>query len=278
MKGQGSEKSAAKPGSQTEIAGSPALNNRVDIEVGPVKIGGSFGVVVSVVLGLLLGAGGILALVYYYQQPDIVVRPMISTAAAATSLARSSETPSPTATPADMGAPTEIPDVFPLEQAPFTAFAYGGTLNTTDYKGIGILTVNRNGRSGTSYELEYRLPPPDEGPGYAGLSLTFEKPQDWTAYKFIEVTITLGDDQARCDIGIKDLATKANYVRLGDREWYGSDTSVTITGDTHQVTLPFKTRFEDVDLKFVKEIVFNIGSDFSDGDHSFTVDSLSLVP
>jgi hypothetical protein len=176
-------------------------------------------------------------------------------------------------TPPVMVTPTIERKVFSIEEIPVKVFAYGG-VNESQGQGSGTLTLVRNGITGTEYSLEYFLP--DEGDGYAGLAFRFLDPQDWTPYEFVEVTVSFEDPEASCDFGIRDIADKIGYVRLGG----GNPTSgidLTISGNQQTAKIPLATSFEAVNRKVVHELIFNADSYFIRGRHILKIISIKLL-
>jgi hypothetical protein len=169
--------------------------------------------------------------------------------------------------------PTIERKVFSVEEVPFKVFAYGG-VNEPQGQGSGTLTLIRNGITGTEYSLEYFLP--DEGDGYAGLAFRFLDPQDWTPYESVEVTVSFEDPEASCDFGIRDIADKIGYVRLGGGN-PASDIDLTISGKQQTAKIPLAASFETVNRKVVHELIFNADSYFIRGRHILKIISIKLL-
>jgi hypothetical protein len=176
-------------------------------------------------------------------------------------------------TPTVMIAPTVERKVFSLEEVPFRVFAYGG-VNEPQGQGSGTLTLVRNGITNTEYSLDYFLP--DEGDGYVGLAFRFLDPQDWTPYEFVEVTVSFEDPEASCDFGIRDIADKVDYVRLGGSN-PTSDIDLTISGKQQTAKIPLATSYETVNRKVVRELIFNADSYFVRGHHILKIISVKLL-
>jgi hypothetical protein len=176
-------------------------------------------------------------------------------------------------TPTVLITPTLERKVFSIDEVPFRVFAYGG-VNEPQGQGSGTLTLVRNGITSTEYSLDYFLP--DEGDGYAGLAFRFLDPQDWTPYEFVEVTVSFEDPEASCDFGIRDIADKIGYVRLGSSN-PTRDIDLVISGKQQTAKIPLATSFETVNRKVVHELIFNADSYFVRGHHIFKIMSIKLL-
>lgn len=170
--------------------------------------------------------------------------------------------------------PTVENKILSIEGVPFKVFAYSGDNDPNVGKGSGSLTVVRSGISSTEYYLDYFLP--NEGDAYAGLALRFLDSQDWTAYEFVEVTISFEDEQASCDFGVRDIAGKIDYVRFGGSS-PSSDIALTISGKQQIAKIPLAINFKSVNRKVVYELIFNTDSYFTRGHHTFKVSAVKLL-
>jgi len=161
--------------------------------------------------------------------------------------------------------------VFPIERAPVSAGLYEGVKDPQIGKGTGSLEVTSatlDDQIATSYKLYYSIP--KDGDAYAGISLWFSEPQDLTEYKYIELTISFGDNQARCRLFIKDSFTGYGFVMLGDGN------IVSAKQDEQTIKIPLKS-FSSISRKLVKDLDFDVNGDFVRGDNSFTVSNIRFL-
>jgi len=161
--------------------------------------------------------------------------------------------------------------VFPIEEASVASYLYEGVKKPEGGQGSGYLTVTSTVSEGefrTSYRLEYDLP--QDGDAYAGVVLWFPEPRDLTGYNFIELTISFGDDQARCTLFIKDSFGGKNSVILGDGD------IVRAKVEEQTIQIPLKTYFPSVARKSVREIDLDVNSLVVTGKHSFTVSRIQF--
>lgn len=163
----------------------------------------------------------------------------------------------------------------PIESIPLNSVPYGGASDLSGGQGLSSLSLIVDNPSQIGYRLDYSLP--DTGDGYAGLAFTFLTPQDLSDYEAIEVTIRYGDEQARGEIFFKDITNQVNGVRLGDTIPPSTDVSVTTEGQKQTIHIPLKTNFGAVNLDVVKEIGFHAHTDFSRGQHAFTVSEIVFL-
>jgi hypothetical protein len=163
----------------------------------------------------------------------------------------------------------------PVESIPLWAVPYGGASDPSGGQGSSSLSLIVENSAQMGYRLDYSLP--DTGEGHAGLALKFLTPQDLSNYEAIEVTISYGDEQSRCEIFFKDIADQVKGVRLGDTIPPNTDISVSIEGQKQTIHIPLRTNFGLVNLDVVQEIGFHAHTSFSRGRHTFTVSEIVLL-
>jgi|WetSurMetagenome_2_1015567.scaffolds.fasta_scaffold42929_3 hypothetical protein len=249
-----------------DVVGRDKASNITTIDASSKESTGMNVMGVIVVVGLILIVILALALVFGLRAQDSrqALNPQLAETASAALVV---STPPLTVTP------TIERNVFSIEEIPFKVFAYGG-VNETNGQGSGTLILVRNGITGTEYYLDYFLP--DEGDGYAGLAFRFLDPQDWTPYEFVEITVSFEDPEASCDFGIRDIADKIGYVRLGGSN-PTSDIDLAISGKQQTAKIPLATSFETVNRKVVHELIFNADSYFVRGHHILKIISIKLL-
>ena len=161
--------------------------------------------------------------------------------------------------------------VFPIEKAPVSAGLYEGVKDPATGGGAGYLEVTSalsDEQIATSYKLYYSIP--KDGEAYAGISMWFSEPQDLSEYQFIELTISFGDDQARCRLFIKDSFEGYGVVTLGDGDIVSANKS------EQTIKIPLKS-FASLSRKFVKKLDFDVNSSFVRGENSFTVSKIRFL-
>ena len=152
--------------------------------------------------------------------------------------------------------------ILPIESFPLQVVAYEGKDNLADPSaGSNKLKVIYDADVGTSYIVDYSLP--DSGKGNAGIAFKFSELQDLTKYKFIEVTISFSDEQAKCELFMKDNTDTTDAVRLSN--------------NVVNARIALSTNYDAVNRKFIKEIGCHVGTDFSRGIHTFTIQGIKFV-
>jgi hypothetical protein len=163
----------------------------------------------------------------------------------------------------------------PIETIPMDFFCYSDEIDKhVTGKGWGRLIIRtENARAG--YVLEYSIP--DTGDGYAGLSFTFSSDQDLTEFEFIVFTINFGDNQARTNLYMKDIAKSGNIVPLGVGIPIAQGATVNTNGSDQTFKIPIATNFSSLNRKVVREIGFNSDQGTSRGWHTFKVSDVKFV-
>jgi hypothetical protein len=167
-------------------------------------------------------------------------------------------------------------DILSIWSIPSFVVAYGGDTNPADTSGgTGHLTVIHNENIGTGYLVDYYLP--DAGEGYAGLAFKFVEPQDLSSYEFVEITVSFGDEQARCDFFMKDISDQTDLVLLSNTIPSNTDIILNVIDTGQIVRIPFTSNFAAVNRKFIKEIGCNANTDFLRGKHTFTISGIKFL-
>ncbi len=189
------------------------------------------------------------------------------------------DTPTPTFSPTPTSSPSLTPTPTPrvsIESLGLVAFPYGGEGDPRVRRGRGSLSIIYEEASPVGYILDYSLP--DTGEGYAGLAFRFHQSQDLTDFEAVEMTISFGDEQARCEVFFKDIDDQTDYVRLGVPMLPTSDVAVRIDGQKQTLRIPLSTNFPRVDISAVREIGFNANTSFSPrGTHTCTVTGINFL-
>jgi hypothetical protein len=161
-----------------------------------------------------------------------------------------------------------------LESMPLVAFSYGGESDPAVGKGWSRLFIVYDKASTPGYRLDYTLP--NDGYGYAGLAFKFSKSQNLSGYKFLEVALKFNDEQTRCELALKDISKKTNYVPVGIGVSLEKGATVTADEDRLIFRIPLDTGF-----KIAQEAVDEMGvlcdTDSSRGNHSFTVSEIKFI-
>ncbi|NBD35341.1 MAG: hypothetical protein GVY30_05015 [Chloroflexi bacterium] len=161
---------------------------------------------------------------------------------------------------------------FPIEKGTVSAYLYQGIEEPGVDQGKGYMTVYSSLSEGgyhTAYDLYYQMG--QDGEAYAGIALQFQEPQDLTAYNYIELTISFGDQQSRCELFIKDGFGGKNSVVLGDGKF------VEAQREAQTVRIPLETYFPSISRKLVREIDLNVNNYLVTGDHSFRVSDIKFT-
>jgi hypothetical protein len=170
--------------------------------------------------------------------------------------------------------PTADMNTMPIESLPLYVVAYGDSDNLdTANRGSARLTVSYDAEAGIDYIVDYSLP--DSGEGNAGIAFKFFEPYDvrgydLAGYKFIEVAISFGDEQAGCELFIKDVSDKTDAVLLNNNV-------VNLSQQNGAIRLTLSDDFDAVNLKVIKEIGCNAKTAFSQGKHVFTITGIRFI-
>jgi hypothetical protein len=125
-----------------------------------------------------------------------------------------------------------------------------------------------------AYQFTYNLPTDETFQHYhAGFAFyATDKPQDFSIYEYVYVTITLGDEQAKCEIFLReDDAHNPQYVPLDSPPGEIIEDS----GQTRTIRIPL-SEFGRIDLTNVRQFGFNTNTDYTRSKHSFTIDSIGF--
>ena len=160
-----------------------------------------------------------------------------------------------------------------MDSIPFTAYYYGLGKDFVAPKYFTYFYVANGANSEKAYTLEFALP--SQGDAAAGISFTFTDSQNLAEYDHLELTLTLGEPETRCDIFIRDITMNPNapFVTLGGE--VPTDINANLKGNTWRYSIPLKTYFKSSDLKAVKEIGFNAWR--FEGKHTFIVSDIAFV-
>jgi hypothetical protein len=177
-------------------------------------------------------------------------------------------------TPIISAVPTIERKEFHIESMPLRAFAYSGESDPAVGKGRGWLSIVYDKASVPGYRLDYTLP--DDGYGYAGLAFKFSESQNLSGYKFVEVTLKLEDKHIRCELALKDLSAKADYVPIGAGVSLVKGATVAADGDQLVFKISLETGF-NIAREAVAEMGVSCDTEFSRGNHSFTISEVKFL-
>jgi hypothetical protein len=172
----------------------------------------------------------------------------------------------------------EVPSTLSVDLASQALYPFNGLDNPQYGQGRGRLFVLRTSDTNLDYQFEYILP--DQGYGYAGLAFHFPAKFDTTPYNHLEVTLSLGDDKANCDVYLKS-GEVVQYIRICDGSFAGSDGDKNRIGSQKNlgiltVTIPLRSHFRRVD-PLIDEVGFSVNTDFTRGLHSFTIHDVKFT-
>lgn len=160
----------------------------------------------------------------------------------------------------------------------FTAssiYSFNGLDDPKIKSGFGRLFINRNSSEDVSYRLEYSIP--DQGEGYAGFVFQFSPAIDITEYEYLEITLSLDDPNANCDVYLKRGGI-ANYIRICDGSFLnGQRIEAATSRSTNIVKIPLRLNFRDIDQTSVEEIGFSANAAFTRGSRAFTIHEVRLI-
>ncbi len=175
-------------------------------------------------------------------------------------------------TPGGGAAPAADARELDIESLPVHVFDYDGLGDAGVQQGWGKFTAAfLNGKA--SYLFDYDLPT-DGKAGYAGLDFRFEQTQDLSQYRSMKVVLEYSDDQAQCELFLKDVSWKADYFLLGKTTPPGG--SLTIRGLEYSYEIPLSL-FQKPDFKAIYEVGLSVDTDITTGTHRITLKQITFV-
>lgn len=174
--------------------------------------------------------------------------------------------------------PPEDPGVVSIKTIPLSIMAFGAEDNQDYGEGSGsaILTVDQDSNLDTNYMLTYSLPLTKEG--YAGVIFHFVTPQDFQAYKFIEVTITFSDNEANCSLELAHSPKERAYLPLGGSNLPTEDSTKTTTGNRHTIRVSLEAfSRQKITMQSIMEMAFTANTFYTRGTHGFTLHDVKLI-
>jgi len=161
---------------------------------------------------------------------------------------------------------------FPIEKGQVTSFDYDGIRNPQVGKGYGNLMVQTDfsgSQPRVTYNFDYDIP--TGGSAYSGFALRFAEAFDMSSYPLLRFTIKFSDDQSRARLVLRDEFDKTSQVVLGD----GKIIAPVLTAT--QVEIPLKEYFSGISFNHIKEVVFDVNEQFTQGKHAFSVSDILLI-
>ncbi len=154
-------------------------------------------------------------------------------------------------------------------------------VNVFDYDGLGDEQVGQGwgkftaalSEGRTTYVFDYDVPS-DGRAGYAGLDFRFQQTQDLSQYRAIQIVMDYPDDRAQCELFLKDVAWKSDYILLGRTTPPGGSLSIRGAEYTYEIPL---SAFPTPDLKAVLELGFSVDTDITTGAHRITVKQVRFI-
>ena len=145
---------------------------------------------------------------------------------------------------------------------------------TTPPSGVSRLTIN-NKDDLISYRLNYDLP--STYPGYAGFSLQFDTDQDISKYKFLVIELEFKDKNTTCGLFLEDGTGNKGEILSGLGVIYSDGISVTTTGNRQIITINLRNNYKNISKEMIRQIGFEIRTEFSNGSGWFEVYRVELV-
>jgi hypothetical protein len=166
----------------------------------------------------------------------------------------------------------------PIESISSSIYRWGGDYDTNPTTaGRSEITKIDVAEQGSSYLVSYYLPS-NEKEVFAGITFELSRQsKDLTSFKTMELGLDLGGGTG-CVLFIRDdYAGKAELI-LGGASSPSKDISVRTTGQVQSISIPIHTNFQELDLKYVKDIQIYVDSRHPrDSDQTFVVRSIRFV-
>lgn len=156
--------------------------------------------------------------------------------------------------------------------------AYGQDDPTNIEGGTGKFYAERTRPDDISYKFEYNLTAKVDS--YASLIFVLSEPMDLTQFKSLVITLRKDDNDANCQVNLKDKNGSVHYVRICDRSFEGGtegDVSQSSADGEFTVTLPLALNFTSLDKRKITEIAFGVSGNFTNGKHGFTIHEVHFV-
>lgn len=136
-----------------------------------------------------------------------------------------------------------------------------------------LVTINENGKNSYRFHSNF---PAGGAVDFAGFVFVFDKPQDFTQYKSVVVTIRFVDD-GQVDFVLEgEQFSQREWIRLGSQVTYPSTVRVAVEQGIHHISIPI-AYFGKMDLRQIRKVSFGVDRKFIVGQHQFTVEDISFV-
>ena len=113
--------------------------------------------------------------------------------------------------------------------------------------------------------------------GYAGIAFRFSSAEDWSDYRYLELTLMFGDPQVYCNLGIHDESNKVQYVNLFNDRSVGAGITVTMNEKNERITkVSLRNNVKDLNFPVVIEFSCSAGTDTLKG-HNLAVSRIRLL-
>jgi hypothetical protein len=137
-----------------------------------------------------------------------------------------------------------------------------------------------NGPDNTrSYKLDFTLP--STATKYSGAGIVFKFPEsdpiDLTEYEFVELDITFGCPEVRCQLEMNDISGAEASVLLGMGMQYAQGIDAYSTGDTQTIRIPLEQYFGIINLKVIQEMGCTVNTGLIQDYHHFQINQIAFV-
>ncbi len=159
-----------------------------------------------------------------------------------------------------------------IESFPLTLYDYDGVGDSAVKQGWAKLSIAYSDQR-ARYIFDYDLPS-DGTFGYSGVDFRLGQTQDLTQYKFIRLVLEYFDDVTQCELFIKDISTRGDYVLLGQSAPAGGSLKTSGTVRTYEVPL---SAFSDTDFTAIHEVGLSVDTDITQGKHTIVVRQITFL-